>query len=255
MRVRNPWGNHTEWNGAWSDNSAEWKSVAEDVKQKMGVDFQPNGEYWMCFDDWMKHFSMLEVCNLTPDSLTAEQLLGGKKEWVMSTFDGEWKEGLTAGGSDVYEDSFWRNPQYIVTLDEPDDDDEDGLCTIIVALMEKYRRSRENAGSSYLEIGFNIYGVTKEDLKETPLSKQFFRKNKAVAQPAKFVHRREVISVHRTTRFFFLKCCFSFCERHWFVWFAFIDYLPFQTTIRSICHRSIDDRTQRSRHIFASCLH
>ena len=25
VRVRNPWGNEVEWNGAWSDGSPEWR--------------------------------------------------------------------------------------------------------------------------------------------------------------------------------------------------------------------------------------
>lgn len=53
----------------------------------------------MSFKDFMKHFDRLEICNLTPDSLTEEELTEGhKKKWEISVFEGEWVRGVTAGG-------------------------------------------------------------------------------------------------------------------------------------------------------------
>lgn len=31
--TRNPWGNEQEWNGAWSDRSAEWNSVDPNTRK------------------------------------------------------------------------------------------------------------------------------------------------------------------------------------------------------------------------------
>lgn len=53
----------------------------------------------MSYKDFEKHFDRLEICNLTPDSLTEEELTEGhKKKWETSVFEGEWVRGVTAGG-------------------------------------------------------------------------------------------------------------------------------------------------------------
>lgn len=57
-------------------------------------------------------------------------------------------------------DTFWHNPQYTITLEEPDEEDDEGKCTVIVALMQKNRRSRRNLGMECLTIGFAVYHVS-----------------------------------------------------------------------------------------------
>lgn len=53
----------------------------------------------MSYTDFVKHFSRLEICNLSPDSLTDEELRSeDKKKWAMNVFEGEWVRGVTAGG-------------------------------------------------------------------------------------------------------------------------------------------------------------
>ncbi len=54
-------------------------------------------------------------------------------------------------------ETFWHNPQYRVTLEYPDEDDD--KCTVIVALMQKNRRSQRRMGMDCLTIGFAIYHV------------------------------------------------------------------------------------------------
>jgi calpain len=46
MRIRNPWGNDQEWNGAWSDNSEEWNAISEEMRKDMGLTFAHDGEFW-----------------------------------------------------------------------------------------------------------------------------------------------------------------------------------------------------------------
>lgn len=56
-------------------------------------------------------------------------------------------------------DTYWMNPQYRITLTDPDEDDGDNRCTVIVALMQKHVRAQQKLGINYLVIGFDIYYV------------------------------------------------------------------------------------------------
>jgi len=46
VRVRNPWGNEHEWEGAWSDKSPEWNLIKEDQREALGLTFSDDGEFW-----------------------------------------------------------------------------------------------------------------------------------------------------------------------------------------------------------------
>ena len=69
MRIRNPWGNETEWNGAWSDGSAEWQYIPDDEKENIGLNFENDGEFWMSYKDFRSMWDQLEICNLGPHAL------------------------------------------------------------------------------------------------------------------------------------------------------------------------------------------
>ena len=46
VRLRNPWGNHDEWNGPYSDFSREWDLVSEKEKREIGLVRDYDGEFW-----------------------------------------------------------------------------------------------------------------------------------------------------------------------------------------------------------------
>ncbi|VEN47946.1 unnamed protein product [Callosobruchus maculatus] len=193
LRLRNPWGNESEWNGAWSDGAPEWRFISEEEKEELGLTFDNDGEFWMSFKDFQKHFSRLEICNLNPDSLSEEELLEGhKKKWEMSVFEGEWVRGVTAGGCRNFLDSFWHNPQYRITLTEVDEGEDEELCTMIVALMQKNRRQIRNTGADLLTIGFALYYLPYPDRVPKPLDLNFFKYNASVARSPSFINLREV---------------------------------------------------------------
>lgn len=79
-----------------------------------------------------------------------------------------------------------------VVLEDPDEDDDEGNCTVIIALMQKNRRSRRNMGVDCLTIGFAVYKLSERDLAQKPLQKNFFKYNASVARSPSFINLREV---------------------------------------------------------------
>lgn len=59
INIRNLWG-FFEWDGAWGRRSAFWTpDIKEILNPKLDED---DGTFWMCFDDFARHFSALNVC-------------------------------------------------------------------------------------------------------------------------------------------------------------------------------------------------
>uniref|UniRef100_A0AAG5DVB0 Calpain n=1 Tax=Anopheles atroparvus TaxID=41427 RepID=A0AAG5DVB0_ANOAO len=189
LRLRNPWGNENEWNGAWSDKSAEWRFISEESKSEMGLTFEVDGEFWMSYPDFLKYFDRVEMCHLSPDCPIVQQL--SRFAWKQSSFEGEWVRGSTAGGCRNYPDTFWHNPQYVVKLEDPDEDDDEQQCTMIVSLIQKNRRSKRNKGIECLTIGFALYRVEPTDLLKKPLPKEYFTSHLSAAKST-FINLREV---------------------------------------------------------------
>ncbi|VDM76731.1 unnamed protein product, partial [Strongylus vulgaris] len=185
IRIRNPWGNSKlgisnltsrnrsfqikEWNGAWSDGSSEWNYVDSQKRSELGVNFANDGEFWMPFDDFYTNFMEMEVCNMSAAIMNEISEMTGVEvsehqahQWEEKAEDGEWSEAKgTAGGCANNPDSYARNPQFgtyfIVTEDSVE---QDGKCTVIVAVLQKYRREMRTIGKDSLPIGFAVYQVT-----------------------------------------------------------------------------------------------
>ena len=60
VRLRNPKGNHDEWNGPYSDLSREWNLVSEWVKQEIGLVRNYDGEFWFFI---LLNFSKISLDN------------------------------------------------------------------------------------------------------------------------------------------------------------------------------------------------
>uniref|UniRef100_A0A8C0UBA0 Calpain-3 n=1 Tax=Cyanistes caeruleus TaxID=156563 RepID=A0A8C0UBA0_CYACU len=188
VRLRNPWG-QVEWNGAWSDKSEEWDSVNEAEKIRLQHKVVEDGEFWISFQDFMRHFTKLEICNLTPDTLEVDKF----QTWTVSVNEGRWVRGCSAGGCRNYPDTFWTNPQYRLKLLEEDDDpeDEEVICSFLVALMQKNRRKERKLGANLYTIGFAIYEVTMHGTKHH-LQKDFFLYNASKARSKTYINMREI---------------------------------------------------------------
>lgn len=153
----------------------------------------------MGFEEFQKNFTKLEICNLTPDTLQDDQMLKWnvtvhEGRWVRGcsaggcrNFPGIYHETTlnflvffcqsicytdnTHSNRNIgwlfipisfillppVPDTYWTNPQYRLILLETDAKRK--TCTVVVALMQKGRRSERCAGGTLHNIGFAIYEV------------------------------------------------------------------------------------------------
>nr|XP_036874854.1 calpain-3 isoform X4 [Manis javanica] len=190
VRLRNPWG-QVEWNGSWSDGWKDWSFVDKEEKARLQHQVTEDGEFWMSYDDFIYHFTKLEICNLTADALESDKL----QTWTVSVNEGRWVRGCSAGGCRNFPDTFWTNPQYRLKLLEEDDDPDDSqvICSFLVALMQKNRRKDRKLGANLFTIGFAIYEVPKEmHGNKQHLQKDFFLYNASKARSKTYINMREV---------------------------------------------------------------
>ncbi|XP_059215463.1 calpain-2 catalytic subunit-like [Centropristis striata] len=190
VRVRNPWG-QVEWTGPWSDGSSEWNHVDRDEKSKLNH-VSEDGEFWMSYSDFIRQFTRLEICNLTPDTLTSEDV----GHWNHYQFEGMWRVGSTAGGCRNNPATFSSNPQFVVRLEDVDDDPLDGEdgCTFLVGLMQKEGRQKKRLDRNHETIGFAIYKVPDEykGRSNVHLGPDVLLRQRAVAMSSTFINTREI---------------------------------------------------------------
>lgn len=187
VRIRNPWG-EVEWTGAWSDSSAQWSGIEAEDRDRLRQ-WTDDGEFWMSFNDFLRHYSRLEICNLTPDTLSSGDVL----RWNHSLYSESWRRGSTAGGCRNYPGSFWTNPQFKVVLEEGDEDGS-GECSMVLALIQKNRRQKRKMGEDMRTIGFAIYDVPAqyESVNNVHLPRSYFTTHGSRARSESFINLREV---------------------------------------------------------------
>ncbi|XP_018411999.1 PREDICTED: calpain-8-like [Nanorana parkeri] len=195
VRVRNPWG-FKEWNGAWSDTAPEWNEIDPEVKTRLNLQCD-DGETWMPLSSFLVEFYRVEICHLNLDIACRSE----KHKWCLTGFNGKWTSGVTAGGCKGNCKNlmtFWTNPQYRITLEDPDEgkngDNGKPCCTVLVSLMQKERRRKKPQGGDLLRIGYYIYKVPKikQCLVDPQLGNDFFKKNKDAARLDVYKDHREV---------------------------------------------------------------
>ena len=107
LQIRNPWGNATEWLGAWSDKSSDWterrKQIVYERMRQRGVEQiaigAEDGTFWMSYVDWFHNFTNLCLCKYFNQDTFTEL-----------NFDSAWSiQNNTAGGC-FNHDSVVDNP-------------------------------------------------------------------------------------------------------------------------------------------------
>jgi len=167
IRLQNPWG-QKEWTGAFSDGSPEWTNISDKEKEKLGLTFEEDGEFWMPFDDFLLQFTEMSICRLINTSV-----FSFSKTWRESQLFGSWRCGRGLEGEDGYvaeraggclnhRDTFLHNPQY--RFDSPAVQEDDEAPELIVQLSQSDARSSSSAKPlidkrENMTIGFHIMKV------------------------------------------------------------------------------------------------
>uniref|UniRef100_A0A7S2ECG6 Calpain catalytic domain-containing protein n=1 Tax=Ditylum brightwellii TaxID=49249 RepID=A0A7S2ECG6_9STRA len=63
IQLRNPWGTY-EWKGDWSDKSDLWDKHPN-IKKKLNFVDVDDGAFWMTYEDFIKVFTRINVCDRT----------------------------------------------------------------------------------------------------------------------------------------------------------------------------------------------
>uniref|UniRef100_A0A914YAS3 Calpain catalytic domain-containing protein n=1 Tax=Panagrolaimus superbus TaxID=310955 RepID=A0A914YAS3_9BILA len=199
IRIRNPWGDEQEWTGPWSDNSSEWDNVSLNQRININLKFENDGESWMPFDDFTKYFETLEICHIDPNIMKNvyhhnHPPSESHDTWSVQTFHGVWRRRVTAGGSLKYLQTYLLNPQYLISLDDSQHEDEDNSCTLIIGVLQKYRRELKHEGVQNLSINFALYEI--EDNLDKKLDTDFFVRNEPIfeSNPVFDGYLREITS-------------------------------------------------------------
>ncbi|XP_069502416.1 calpain-11-like [Ambystoma mexicanum] len=181
IRVRNPWG-FVEYSGPWSDKSAEWTSFSGDERKQLKLDLKEDGEFWISCDAFSEYFTSIEVCRLNPELLDDRD-----SSWIITTHEGSWVPGSSAGGNTKLK-TFFTNPQFQLVLKEEEEDEateDTNSCTAVVELLQK--SPRKEGCINFLYIAFHIFSK-----KGSALNRAFFTKNRPISDTGNHRNNRAV---------------------------------------------------------------
>jgi hypothetical protein len=166
IRLRNPWGQR-EWQGKWSDKSAEMETFIDLIKREINrleeeERFDPenaeDGSFLMCFKDWRSLYNNLYACVDFTD------------EWSGIRFKDAWTQA-TSGGVPTKPDQtmavrWGKNPQFIVDLAVETDlfislQQEDGRC--VKSLPFPYEGFIKTACFSVMRLNKGENGIASFD--------------------------------------------------------------------------------------------
>jgi calpain-15 len=80
VQLGNPWGDRSPstWKGAWSNGSTEFrKAVQGKLLPSSSNDINPNGEFWMTWEDVLAHFATVEICRTQDNDLSHDERVQG----------------------------------------------------------------------------------------------------------------------------------------------------------------------------------
>jgi calpain len=173
--------------------SDQWKELDQQVKSKCKLSLDPQGEFFMTFNDFVTHFDELNIAHVNVNAFSDSLELSSnpfQTEWTLAQVYGSWSEERNNTGGSF--DDYWKNPQYLFQINEvnsmsvsdteEEKDERDGvvvmssekssaavavhddLSSVIISLMQNYsaRLRYESDGvheNSFHWIKFHLYSV------------------------------------------------------------------------------------------------
>ena len=137
------------------------------------------------YAQWLKTFTHVDVVHLDGETARDEPSLENKTPWTVKAFTGQWKKGISAGGCRNYGDSFFLNPQLLLTslVSAPSD---------AILSVTQYNALEPQV------IGFSVYGLAEDeedDLDveedEDAVLKQFFKSRRSLFN-SQYTNSRQV---------------------------------------------------------------
>nr|XP_023020394.1 calpain-9-like [Leptinotarsa decemlineata] len=165
VRLRNPWA-RGEWTGPWSERSWEWDGLSNRDKELLSVRVTNDGEFWMSFEDFSRHFTQLDLVHIGPDDWMMEGALHSKQPWRAVLARRRWRSGYNAGGGPTYVDTTSMNPQFHVQIPRTTTN----KCHVVVSITQYYETNVIDVKKkrALYAIGFAVYEVPHSMQRLTP---------------------------------------------------------------------------------------
>ncbi|KAK3913096.1 Calpain-A [Frankliniella fusca] len=145
-------------------------------------DVESSAPRWMDLEEFVKVYTNIIVTTISS---------GAEKLQVQEVF-GLWETGISAGGSRNNLEKFAINPQYSLTIDQPEKNEDNrdfGRCSLLLALMQEHRKSSTAVKPPLQPIACFIY---KADVPEERLGAEYFLCVPEEVDTTPFRNKREV---------------------------------------------------------------
>ncbi|KAL3319919.1 Calpain-like cysteine peptidase [Cichlidogyrus casuarinus] len=211
VRIRNLWPiAKVGWVGAWSEASSEWLSLSSEDRVKVGL-VKQEGEFWMDLDDFITSFDFLDICHICErppgEKFSEDPQLQLQLPRVL--ISEKWYEGVSAGGRPFNKITHWANPQYLLNIPTPDENDPDFLATVVIGLMQVDDRNLKYRAPRLTSIGFVLYRLLNGSM--PPMRRDFFDVNSFFTSVDYFFDSREVVKRFRLPvgSYLFVPCTYT----------------------------------------------
>ncbi len=145
--------------------------IPSSLKSKLDLKFHNDGEFWMEYKDFIKHFDDVEISHLDPNGLSCQLKKTHKKVWKTANLKGEWQDD--------------SNNKCQILLKIHGNDKNKKFTTVISLMQESLYRSHN-------EIKFQIFETVCKTQRNFPEDLNEIYRNMVPLYTSDFSERREI---------------------------------------------------------------